>query len=129
MIVNPDDKLMTNDQRTNFQARISVSDLGLLVEVAGRYSNRPELLEQLRKLAAILPDDGQGDGAGAKVSTECVIRSRRLRDRFPLDDLQMMIDLYRSGIAARKVAEKFKVSLSSVKRVLRQHGVHRRCER
>lgn len=41
----------------------------------------------------------------------------------------MMIDLYRSGSTARQVAEKFRISLSSVKRVLRQHGVHRRCVR
>jgi Helix-turn-helix domain of resolvase len=93
--------------------------------VAGRYSNRPDLLEQLRKVAALLSDGGQDDGAGAKVTTECVIRSRRLRDRFSLDDLQVMIDLYRSGSTARQVAEKFGISLSSVKRLLHQHGVRR----
>jgi len=93
--------------------------------VAGRYSNRSDLLEQLRKVAVILSDGGLDDGAGVKVTTECVIRSRRLRDRFSPGDLQVMIDLYRSCTAARQVAEKFGVSLSSVKRVLRQHGVHR----
>jgi transcriptional regulator of aromatic amino acid metabolism len=80
-------------------------------------------------MAAILSDGGHDDGAGARVPTECVVRSRRLRDRFSPNDLQVMIDLYRSGITARQVAEKFGVSLSSVKRVLRQHGVHRRCVR
>jgi hypothetical protein len=54
-----------------------------------------------------------------------MIRSRCLRDRFSSDDLQVMTDLYRSGTTARQVAEKFRGSLSSVKRVLRQHGVHR----
>jgi hypothetical protein len=98
-----------------------------LVGVIRRYSNRPDLLEQLRKVVSILSDGSQGDSVGAKVTTECMIRSRRLRDRFSSNDLQVMIDLYRSGITARQVAEKFRVSLSSVKRVLRQHGVHRRC--
>jgi DNA-directed RNA polymerase specialized sigma24 family protein len=95
------------------------------VGVAGRYSNHPELLERLRKVAAILSDGGQDDGVGAKVPTECLIRSRRLHDRFSPEDLQVMIDLYRSGVTAREVAEKFGVGLRSVKRLLHRHGVRR----
>jgi Helix-turn-helix domain of resolvase len=93
--------------------------------VAGRYSNRSDLLQQLRRLAAILVDGGQDDGAGVKVTAERVIRSRWLRDRFPLGDLQVMINLYRSGATAKQVAEKFGISLRSVKRLLHQHGVRR----
>jgi DNA invertase Pin-like site-specific DNA recombinase len=93
-----------------------------------RYSNRSDLLQQLRKVAAILSDGGQDDGTRAKVAAESVVRSRRLRDRFSSEDLQIMIELYRSGTTARQIAEKFRVSLRSVKRVLRQHGVRReRC--
>ena len=73
----------------------------------------------------ILSDDRQGVGTGAKVSAESVVRSRRLRDRFSPVDLQAMVDLYRSGVTARRVAEKFEVSLRSVKRLLREHGVRR----
>jgi Helix-turn-helix domain of resolvase len=93
--------------------------------VAGRYSNRPDLLKQLQRVAAILSDDGQDDGKGAEVASESVIRSRRMRDRFSPEDLQTMIDLYKSGTTARQVAEKFGVSLGSIKRLLHQHGVHR----
>jgi len=100
----------------------------LTVEVAGHYSNRPDLLEQLQRVAAILSNSGQDDDTGAKVTAEYVVRSRRLRDRFSSEDLQTMIDLYRSGATAKQVAEKFGVSLRSVKRLLRQHGIHReRC--
>jgi Helix-turn-helix domain of resolvase len=80
-------------------------------------------------VAAILPDGGQDDSAGARVTTERVIRSRRLRGRFSLEDVHTMIDLYMSGTTAKQVAEKFGVSLSSVKRLLHQHGVHRRPRR
>ena len=74
----------------------------------------------------ILSDGCRDKGAEAdKVAVESVIRSRRLRDRFSSDDLQVMIDLYRSGATARVVAEKFGVSLRSVKRLLHQHGVRR----
>jgi DNA invertase Pin-like site-specific DNA recombinase len=93
--------------------------------VVRRYSNRPDLLEQLRKVAVILSDVSEDDWAGAKVTTGCVIRSRRLRDRFSSEDLQTMIDLYRLGTAAKQVAEKFGVSLRSVKRLLRERGVGR----
>jgi len=96
------------------------------VRVIRRYSNRSDLLEQLRNVAVILSDGGQDDGAGAKVTIECVIRSRRLCDRFSPENLQTMIDLYRSGTTARQVAEKFGVSLRSVKRLLYKHDVHRR---
>jgi hypothetical protein len=98
---------------------------GNAVGVMRRYSNRPDLLEQLRRVAVIMSDGVQGDGVGAEVTTECVIRSRRLRDRFSSDDLHVMIDIYQSGTTARQVAEKFGVSLRSVKRLLRQHGVRR----
>lgn len=94
-----------------------------LVEVAGHYSNRPDLLQQLRKVTTILSDGGQDNGAGAEVTAECVIRSRRLRDRFSPEDLQTMIDLYRSEATAKAVTEKFGVSLRSVKRLLHEHDV------
>jgi hypothetical protein len=72
--------------------------------------------------------DGEADtDAGAEITTKSVIRSRRLRDRFPAEDLQHMIDFYRSGTTTKHVAEKFGVSVRSVKRLLHQHGV--RCER
>jgi transposase-like protein len=78
-----------------------------------------------------LPDgsrDGE-TGTGAEVTiTGSVVRSRRLCDRFSAEDLQSMIDLYRSGATARQVAEKFGVSVRSVKRLLHQHGIRReRC--
>jgi hypothetical protein len=87
-----------------------------------RYSNRSDLLEQLRRVAVILSDGGRDDGAGGEVTAECVTRSRWLRDRFSSDDLQAMIDLYRSGTTAKQVAEKFGVS---VKRLLHRNGVRR----
>jgi transposase len=75
----------------------------------------------------ILMDDGRNGevGADAGITTHRTPRSRRLRDRFSSEDLQAMIDLYRSGTTAGQVAEKFGVSLRSVKRLLREHQVRR----
>lgn len=88
-------------------------------------ANRSDLLEQLRRVAAILLDSHQDDGTSVKVAAERVVRSRHLRDRFSLKDLRVMINFYRSGTTAREVAEKYGVGLRSIKRLLRQHGVRR----
>jgi hypothetical protein len=110
------------------QVHCSIHNGQILITAGGmrRYSNPPDLLEQLRKATVILSDVSQDEGAGARVTIEGVIRSRRLRDRFSPEDLQTMIDLYRSGTTARRVAEEFGVSLRSVTRLLDKHGVHRR---
>jgi hypothetical protein len=73
------------------------------VGVLRHYSNRLDLLEQLRKVDMILMDDGRNGevGADAGITTHHTPRSRRLRDRFSSEDLQAMIDLYRSGTTAR----------------------------
>ena len=53
-------------------------------------------------------------------------RSWSMHDRFSAEDLQTMIDLYLSGATGAQVAERFGISVSSVKRVLRDHGIHKR---
>jgi hypothetical protein len=53
-------------------------------------------------------------------------RQWRMRDRFSAEDLQAMVDLYRSGATAREVAETFGIGLTSAKRVLRDHGIRKR---
>jgi transposase len=44
-------------------------------------------------------------------------RFRLLWDRFSVEELQAMIDLYRSGMLVHMVAERYGVSLRSVKRL------------
>jgi len=95
--------------------------------VAGRYSNRCDLLEQLRKVAVIL-SGACGDsaaGTGGEPVTAPPTRLYRLRDRFSPGDVHAMIELYGSGATVQQVAERFGVSESSVKRLLRQNTVAR----
>jgi DNA invertase Pin-like site-specific DNA recombinase len=49
-----------------------------------------------------------------------------MHDRFPAEDLQAVIDLYISGATSSQVAQRFDISVSSVKRVLRDHGIRKR---
>ena len=52
-------------------------------------------------------------------------RSQSMRGRFSADQLQTMIDLYKSGATAEQVAQTYGFSKLSIKRLLQQHGVRR----
>lgn len=58
----------------------------------------------------------------------CPVGARQwsMRDRFSVEDLQAMVDLYSSGATAKQVAETFGIGLTSVKQVLRDHGARKR---
>jgi Helix-turn-helix domain of resolvase len=99
------------------------------VDLLVAYSNRSGLREQLQQATVILSkkaqrDDGPNSGTDGEVCS--ATRWWSLRDRFSTQDLHTMIDLYKSGTTAKQVAEKFGVSVRSVTRLLRQHGVHRK---
>ncbi len=87
------------------------------MEVLRAYSNRSDLLEQLRKVVAELSERGLRRSARSRRGVEAVSRSHRLHDRFSREDLQAMVDLYREGATSEQVAEKFGVSSRSVRRL------------
>ena len=98
------------------------------VDLLVTYSNRFDLREQLQQVVVILSEEASQDN-GPDSSADGEVRSATrwwsLRDRFSSEDLQLMIDLYRSGKTAKQVAEEFGVSERSVIRLLRQYGVRR----
>jgi hypothetical protein len=53
-------------------------------------------------------------------------RQWSMRERFCAEELQAMIDLYISGATRSQVAERFGISVSSVRRVLRNHDIRKR---
>jgi transposase-like protein len=53
-------------------------------------------------------------------------RQWSVRERFGAEELREMIDLYVSGATRSQVAHRFGLSVSSVKRVLRDHGIRKR---
>jgi hypothetical protein len=52
-------------------------------------------------------------------------RPQSMRGRFSADQLQAMIDLYKSGVTAEQVVQTYGFSKRSIKRLLQQHGVRR----
>jgi hypothetical protein len=71
-----------------------------MVDLLVVYSNRSDLREQLQQAAVILSEARQGDEPGSGADGEVCSAPRwwSLRDRFPAEDLQTMIDLYKSGV-------------------------------
>ncbi len=95
----------------------------------GAYSNRSDLREQLQRVAVILLEGAdQSDEPESCADQEVCSATRwwNLRDRFSPEDLQTMIDLYRSGTTAEHIAEKFGVSKRSVTRLLHKHSARRK---
>jgi hypothetical protein len=52
-------------------------------------------------------------------------RPQSMRGRFSADQLQTMIDLYKSRATAEQLAQTSGFSTRSIKRLLQQHGVRR----
>jgi hypothetical protein len=52
-------------------------------------------------------------------------RPQSMHGRFSADQLQVMIDLYKSGVTAEQLAQTSGFSTRSIKRLLQQHGIRR----
>jgi len=90
------------------------------------YSNRLDLVSGLvsavERLRVKDADEPQGR---VSVRSEQAPRVWRVSDRLSEADLSGLIISYRAGTSADALAGQFKISKSSVKRLLRQHGIRR----
>jgi hypothetical protein len=63
---------------------------------------------------------------GPKIKIRPVgVRQWSVRERFGAEDLQVMIDMYISGATRSQIAHRFGISVSSMKRLLRDHGIRK----
>ena len=91
-----------------------------------RYSNNPTLLDDLRKAREpVLDPVGEDE---PELGGEHRANGRRwaLAHRLAPGDRQAVVDGYRAGATARELAERFSISESSVKRMLRRAECRRR---
>jgi len=100
----------------------------LRVELVRRYSNRADLQEGLSSVAVRASGREAHDREALRVlaADDPPPRVWRLRDRLGDESVQELIEGFRAGATARALADKFKISKSSVKTLLREHGVSRR---
>jgi DNA-directed RNA polymerase specialized sigma24 family protein len=91
-----------------------------------RYSNNPALPDDLGRVreAALSPDeDGEPEVGGQRRASG---RWWAMADRLTAEDVQAVVNGYRAGWTARGLAERFSVSESSVKRLVRRAGCRKR---
>lgn len=98
-----------------------------LVEVLSRYSNQPDLLEPLVDVLKRIEAGDQEDAPGLPDYRSGSGEPWRVSDRLTEADIRTMIDQYRIGATTKPaLAAQYKVSLSTVKRILARHGVRKR---
>jgi DNA invertase Pin-like site-specific DNA recombinase len=96
------------------------------VELVRRYSNRADLQERLAQTLSRARQRG-GQELDSRPLTVSGRASGvwRVRDRLTDDDVLVLIADFLAGTSKRELAERYGVSFSTVKKILRTHGVRR----
>ena len=99
------------------------------MELVRRYSNRPDLGERLAEASRRTCQRDQHEADDNTVALRGRIPvAGRVRDRLTDGDVQALIGDFQAGTPKRVLADRYVVSLSTVKNILRQHGVRRLLE-
>jgi hypothetical protein len=96
-----------------------------LVEVLRRYSNKSDLVRIMLDVLCRIEENDQTDEPGV-LSTGKGGGLPPVRDRLSDADVRELETRFRAGTAKHVLASEYGISLSSVKRVLRERGVSRR---
>jgi hypothetical protein len=91
-----------------------------------RYSNNPTLLDDLKNARQIVLTQDEDDEPELGGQRRASGRRWPVAQRLAADGVQAVVDGYRAGSTARELAERFVLSESSVKRLLRRAGCRKR---
>jgi hypothetical protein len=91
-----------------------------LVEVLRRYSNRPDLLGPLLEVLRRIEEGDKEDDPGVR-STGRGGGSAPICDRLSDADVRRIVDRFQAGAPKRKLAGEYRMSLSTMKRLLKKH--------
>jgi uncharacterized protein (DUF2235 family) len=94
------------------------------VDLIRAYSNRRDVADALVSTVQQLRQaQAQGSGTTNSVrSTPLSTRQWRVGDRLSEADTEHLVAAFTAGTSKRKLAERYGISESSVKRLVRQHG-------
>lgn len=96
------------------------------MELVRRYSNRADLQERLAEARFRASQRGrQEPDSHAIIVSGRVPGVWRVRDRLSDEDVLALIAEFLAGTSKRMLAERYAVSFSTVKNILRKHGVRR----
>ncbi len=96
------------------------------MDLLGAYSKRLDLVSELvNAVDRLRATNVQEPEKGRSVRSEQAQRPWRVSDRLSEADLCNLALRYRAGTTGRELAEQFKISKSTVKRLLRERGIRR----
>ncbi len=103
----------------------------VMVDLVRAYSKRQDLCDDLSRAVLRLRSQqakSHQSTSHGRVSVRSVARSQpqRLADRFTDEDESKLIQGYRDGLTIRDLAAQFSIGTTSVKKLLREHGVSRK---
>ena len=100
------------------------------MDLLRRYSNRSDLLIRLRETCQLADEQGFYERLAPALTVSArPVKAWRVRDRLTDDDVQALIADFLAGVIKRELAERYEVSLSTVKNILRKHGARRQLKR
>jgi DNA-directed RNA polymerase specialized sigma24 family protein len=91
-----------------------------------RYSNNPTLLDDLRYAREVVLSQNEDDEPELGRQRRASGRRWAMAHRLTAEDVRAVVSGYRAGRTARELAERFSVSESSVKRLVRRAGCRKR---
>lgn len=94
------------------------------MDLVGAYSNRQDVVDQLRRALDRLDRAHQKPAEDLERSVRTTAKAavpHRVVDRLGEKAVRRMIEERQAGVELRELAERYAISLSSVKRLLRQH--------
>ena len=94
-----------------------------LVELVRRYSNRADLQERLAYARSRVGQDGAQEPESSNTAWGRAPGMRR--NRLTDDDIERLIAEFLAGTTKRVLSDRYAVSLTTVKNILRKHGVRR----
>lgn len=99
----------------------------MLVELLRRYSNRDDLLkplvsipERIHEEPSVVTEEAQLTSADGPAP-----RAWQISRRLSSTDIKTFVTSYLAGSTVRDLTERYGISTSSVKRLLRKHGVRK----
>jgi hypothetical protein len=96
----------------------------MVVDLVGRYSKRPDLVERLVITVARLGQKPSAElDASLALSEDRVPHAPRGRARLTDEETRRLLEGFKAGVPRYVLAEEYGISLSSVARILRAHSV------
>src|SRR5713101_8071521 len=115
--------------RVGYERRLRLFPHPPQVDLTGACSNPSPQVSELRDLRTKVSETINGTITDCELNlpeVRSTPRQPKITERVPATDLQQIMNFYQAGSTGKELADRFGISHSSVKRLLRRNGVRRR---